>query len=44
MLARSKLNSIISKISKTLINNESVMKTSWQLLMKKKISRTKRKH
>ena len=35
MLARSKLNSIESKISEALINNE-VMKISWQLLMRKK--------
>ena len=46
MLARSKLNSIESKISEALINNRisHEMKTLWQLLMRKKISRTKRKH
>ena len=36
MLARNKLNSMESKISEALINNELVMKTLWQLLMKKK--------
>ena len=36
MLARSKLNSIESKISKALMDNEIVMKTLRQLLMKKK--------
>ena len=36
MLARSKLNSIESKIFEASINNETVMKTSEQLLMKKK--------
>ena len=35
ILARSKLNSIESKISETLKNNEVVMKTLWQLLMKR---------
>ena len=35
MPARSKLNSIESKISEALLNNE-VMKISWQLLMRKK--------
>ena len=35
-LARSKLNSIESKISKALMDNEIVMKTLRQLLMKKK--------
>ena len=37
MLARSKLNSIESKISEALINNEISHKILWQLLMKKKI-------
>ena len=36
MLARSKLNSIESKIFEASINNETIMKTSEQLLMKKK--------
>ena len=36
MLARSKLNSIESKISEALINSKSVMKTVQQLLIKKK--------
>ena len=36
MLARNKLSSMESKISEVLINNELVMKTLWQLLMKKK--------
>ena len=36
-LARSKLNSIESKISEALINNEISHKILWQLLMKKKI-------
>ena len=35
MLATSKLNSIESKISEALINNETSQKTLWQLLMKK---------
>ena len=35
MLTRSNLNSIASKMSKALINNETVMKTLQQLLMKK---------
>ena len=43
MLATSKLNSIESKISEALINSEIVMKTVWQLFIKKKISRIKRK-
>ena len=43
MLATSKLNSIESKISEALINCEIVMKTVWQLFIKKKISRIKRK-
>ena len=44
MLARSKLNSIESKISEGLMDNEiSHEKTFRQLLMKKKILRTKRK-
>ena len=37
MLPRSKLNSIESKISEALINDELAMKTLKQLLMKKKI-------
>ena len=44
MLVRSKLNSIESKISKVLMDNELVMKTLRQLLMKKKKSRIERKH
>ena len=36
MLARSKLNSIESKISEALIKMKLVMKTLWQLLMKKR--------
>ena len=36
ILPRSELNSIESKISETLINNESVMKILWQLSMKKR--------
>ena len=43
MPATSKLNSIESKISEALINSEIVMKTVWQLFIKKKISRIKRK-
>ena len=34
MLAKSKLNSIESKTSEALINNEIIMKTLWQLLMR----------
>ena len=36
MLARSKLNSIESKTSEALINNELAMKTLSQFLMKKR--------
>ena len=36
MFVRSKLNSIESKMSKTLINNKLVIKTLWQILMKRK--------
>ena len=39
MLARSKLNSIVSKISEALLNNEISHKTLWQSL-----TRIKRKH
>ena len=35
MLARSKLNSIKSKISEVLINNEISLKTLWRLLINK---------
>ena len=35
MLARSKLNSIESKISEALINNEIIHEILWQLLMRK---------
>ena len=44
MLARNKLNSIEIKISETLINNENGHEDFTTLLMKKKISRIKRKH
>ena len=44
MLARSKLNSIESKISEALINNEISHEDFIQLLIKKKISRIERKH
>ena len=45
MLTRSKLNSIESKISNALMDNEiSHVRTLRQLLMKIKISRIKRKH
>ena len=44
MLARNKLNSIEIKISETLIINENGHEDFTTLLMKKKISRIKRKH
>ena len=44
MLVRSKLNSIESKISKALMDNEISHEDFGQLLMKKKISGIKRKH
>ena len=43
-LARSKSNSMESKISKALMDNEISRKTLRQLLMKKEISRIERKH
>ena len=44
MLARSKLNTIESKISEALINNDISHEDFMTVLVKKKISRTKRKH
>ena len=44
MLARSKLNSIESKISKALINNEISHEDFLTIIDEKKILRTKRKH
>ena len=44
MLARNKLNSIEGRISEALIINGISHETLWQLSMKKKLSRIKRKH
>ena len=44
MLARSKLNSIESKISDALINNEFSHEDFMTIINEEKISRTKRKH
>ena len=44
MLARSKLNSIESKISEALINNEISHGDFMTIINEKKKSRTKRKH
>ena len=44
MLARSKLNSIESKISEALINNEISHEDFMTIINEKKISRIKRKH
>ena len=44
MLARSKLNSIESKISKALMDNEISHEDSEAIINKKIISRIKRKH
>ena len=44
ILPRSELNSIESKILEGLINSEISLEALWQLLIKKKILRIKRKH
>ena len=44
MLARGKLNSIESKISEALINNEISYEDFMTIINEKKISRIKRKH
>ena len=44
MLARSKLNSIESKISEALINNEISHEEFMTIINEEKITRTKRKH
>ena len=44
MLARSKLNSIESKISEVLINSEISYEDFMTIINEEKISRTKRKH
>ena len=44
MLARSKVNSIVNKISEAFINNEISQEDFMTIIHEKKISRIKRKH